>query len=123
MIKKTKHTNKKRTLRKMGALILAGVMLMSILSGCSLFKKEYNVEYDVKDAYEGAKDSYRAGTRVKLIYPMIATDTDYTFTVTGKDGTVISQEPSAFGEIIFIMPEQDVVIETISRNSMAMKVD
>lgn len=106
---------------RIGALFFAGVMLMAFLSGCSLFSKTYQVTYDWKAAYEGAKDAYRAGTKVKLTYSYIASDMDYRFTVTGADGTPIPQEMAYGGEIIFIMPEQDVKVETISRNSMTYR--
>lgn len=96
---------------------------MGLFSGCGVFAKKYNVTYDSEYFYENAKASYRAGTRVKLTYSIIATDTDYTFTVTCADGTPVSLEPSVFGEIIFVMPEQDVSVETIARNSMSMAND
>ncbi len=91
---------------------------MVSLGGCGLFVKKYNVSYDNKSDYKNAKDSYRAGIRVRLTYAITATDTDYTFTVTGTDGEPILLEPSEFGEIVFVMPEQDVTVETTSRNSM-----
>lgn len=91
---------------------------MLLFGGFGIFAKRYRVTYDHKPSYERAGDSYRAGARVKLIYPYLATDTDYTFTVTGADGTQIKQEPSRAGEIIFRMPHQDVRVETAAVNSM-----
>ena len=50
----------------------------------SLFGKKYKVDYcGQKFAYKNAKDEYKAGDNVTLYYSMIATDTDYFFTLDG----------------------------------------
>ncbi len=51
-----------------------------------MFAPKYKVHYNKnKSCFSNAKDSYRAGEQVTLIYPFIATDTDYSFSVDGAD--------------------------------------
>ena len=92
-------------------------MLVAILSlfGCSGHK--YRVEYDCKDFYSNAKDYYRAGTKVKLYYELIATDTDYSFCLDGESIDFDYDENRGF-VIEFIMPEHDVKLECSTKNSM-----
>lgn len=82
-----------------------------------LFGKKYKVDYNgQKDWFRGAKDSYRAGERVRLIYDMIATDTNYTFTV---DGAYFSPKYVDNSFVIeFDMPAHDVSIRVTWVNSM-----
>lgn len=48
-------------------------------------EKEYIVDYcGRKECYFGAKDSYKVGEEVVLKYGMIATDTDYLFSLDGE---------------------------------------
>ena len=84
----------------------------------SIFAKKYKVDYcGEKCAFKNAKDEYRAGEKVTLYYWMIATDTDYSFSL---DGAELSRDyDSKKGFILsFIMPDHDVVLHCFSRNSM-----
>lgn len=84
----------------------------------SILAKKYKVDYcGEKYAYKNAKDVYRAGEKVTLYYWMIATDTDYSFSL---DGAELSRDyDTKKGFILsFIMPDHDVVLHCFSRNSM-----
>lgn len=84
----------------------------------SIFSKKYKVDYcGQKFEYKNAKDEYRAGERVTLYYWMIATDTDYSFSL---DGAQLSRDyDTKKGFILsFIMPDHDVKLRCYSRNTM-----
>ena len=104
--------------RLFAALILTGlgVFLMFGLFGCR--GKQYRVDYSgQKDLYEGARDSYRAGEQVTLYYPMIATDTDYSFCLDGEFLNPDYSEDRGF-ILRFTMPDHDAVLQCLSRNTM-----
>ena len=84
----------------------------------SLFGKKYKVDYcGQKFAYKNAKDEYRAGDNVTLYYSMIATDTDFFFTLDGAK-LYIDYDVSEGYILSFTMPKHDVVLRCLSRNSM-----
>ncbi len=92
---------------------------MLSLFGC--FAPKYRVDYDgKKDSFRGAKDAYRAGTKVTLYYGLIATDTDYTFTL---DGAELFQDYSERKGFIlrFTMPDHDVKLTVSSKNTMVVE--
>ena len=67
------------------------------LSGCA--GNRYHVDYHgQKDFFKGAKDSYAAGQRVVLKYDLIATDTDYSFSVIGYTDIAHSPGTDLYGE-------------------------
>ncbi len=77
----------------------------------------YKVNYDNKSWYTNAQDEYAAGEEVELYYSLIATDTDYSFTL--DDGPLKYDYDEKKGFIIrFTMPEHDVTLKCISKNSM-----
>lgn len=90
-----------------------------------LFKKKYKVDYCGKKSwYTNAKDRYCAGEKVILYYSMLATDTDYSFWLEGAE-LMLSYDNEKGYVLSFIMPENDVVVHSSSRNSMtknAMKI-
>ena len=50
----------------------------------SIFRKKYKVDYcGKKFEYKNARDEYRPGENVTLYFSMIATDTDYFFSLDG----------------------------------------
>ena len=92
--------------------ILSGIL--SMITGCGAQK--YNVDYHgAKDAFTGAKDSYKAGETVSITLDIVATDTDYTFYV---DGEKMSTKPGYGYTLEFTMPDHDIEIEIESRNTM-----
>ena len=91
-------------------------MMLLSLFGCAANK--YNVDYcGAKDLYRGAKDSYKAGAKVKLYFELVATDTDYSFELDGESLNFTYDNKKGF-IIRFTMPEHDVKLECITRNSM-----
>lgn len=97
------------------ALLLLLVLTCGFL-GCGAPK--YRVDYDgCKGFYTNAKDSYRAGKEVELVFDLIATDTDYCFYLDGEpvDWTY---DPDRGFVITFIMPEHDVKLTFTMVNSM-----
>ena len=103
--------NAKRTF----AAMLAAVTAMLCLSGC--FGQKYAVDYDgKKDLFDGAKDSYRAGEKVKLCFRP-ATDTDYRFYLDGEELERDYDEDKGF-ILTFKMPAHDVKLTYTSSNSM-----
>ena len=90
---------------------------MSIFSLFGCFGEKYRVEYDSKGCYSNAKDFYRAGTKVKLYYEMIATDTDYSFSLDGEPLEFTYDAKKGF-IIEFTMPEHNVKLECSAVNSM-----
>lgn len=69
------------------------------------------------ELFENVKDSYKAGERVKINFPFVATDTDYSFFIDGEalNGSYDEQKGYVFE---FTMPDHDVNITFESKNSM-----
>jgi len=106
----------KNTIAVLGVLILL-VMAVFIFLRC--FRESYAVDYcGEKECYEGAKDTYPAGAKVKLCYGLIATDMDYSFYL--DEQPLQYEYDSEKGFIIrFTMPNHDVKLECVVNNSMA----
>ena len=80
--------------------------------------KKYKVFYEGSfDWYQNAKEEYAAGEQVELYYNIIATDTDYSFTLDGGPLNYTYDEEKGF-IIRFTMPEHDVTLTRIAKNSM-----
>lgn len=89
----------------------------------NIFNKKYKVDYcGKKFEYRNARDEYRAGENVTLYYSMIATDTDYFFTLDGAK-LYIDYDVSKGYILSFTMPKRDVVLHCFSRNSMLREVE
>jgi len=100
------------------ALIMA-IALLSIWGLFSCSNQKFNVDYcGQKELFNGAKDSYRSGKKVILSFDMIATDTDYSFTIDGKAPERIHYDNKKGYVIEFTMPAHDIKVECTSRNSM-----
>ena len=95
--------------------------LGSLLFGCGA--KKYKVDYSGdKDDYRGAKEEYRAGEKVTLYFDLIATDTDYKFLLDGEALNPDFDYKTGF-KIQFTMPDHDVKLECIMKNTMMMQVE
>ena len=96
-----------------GALLVGGQAL--VLAGCA---KRYHVDYCGKKSwYKGAKDTYPAGARVRLIYDGVATDTEYRFFL--DDESLVWEFDGDHSLILtFTMPDHDVVLRCEQRNTM-----
>lgn len=81
-------------------------------------KKKYTIDFCGQEyAWKNAKKSYLPGETVTLYYYMVATDTDYSFTL--DDQYVSTDYETDKGFIIsFVMPEHDVVLRVFERNTM-----
>lgn len=98
------------------SVILVSITTLMLTTACGANK--YYVDYcGAKYCYSNAKDSYKAGTKVKLYYEFIATDTDYSFTLDGEPVKWSYDDQKGF-VIEFTMPEHDVKLECHSKNSM-----
>lgn len=88
-----------------------------MFSGC-FFGKKYKVDYNgQKSAFTNARDYYRAGQTVKIYYNFIATDTDYTFYLDDKKINPLYEDGKGY-VIEFKMPERDVSVKVLTKNSM-----
>ena len=84
----------------------------------NIFAKKYKVDYcGQKMAYSNAKDEYRAGEIVTLYFDMIATDTNYSFTLDGAQ-LMRDYDPKKGFILCFTMPDHDVKLHCSSRNTM-----
>lgn len=97
------------------AVVGAGTLFGSMLTSGG---EKYKMEYDSKDLYRGAKDSYKAGQTVTLRFPYVATDTSYGFYL---NGVPIDKTYSDMGgyKLTFVMPPYDAKLECVTRNDMA----
>ena len=95
-------------------LLLAGLIV--VLVGCG--EDRYRVDYcGQKASYQNARDTYRAGERVRLYYDAVATDTNCTFYL--DDVSISHSYEEGRGMVVeFIMPEHDITLECEMRNTM-----
>ncbi|MDO4748988.1 MAG: hypothetical protein Q4A12_07435 [Eubacteriales bacterium] len=103
-------------MKRLLIITIVSFIMFGILTACGA--QTYNVDYSgQKVCYQNAQDSYEANEKVTLYFPMIATDTDYTFTLDGESLNYDYDDSKGF-IIEFIMPEHDVTLECITTNSM-----
>ena len=100
------------------AVIVTAVIIIAIfITGCG--KRSYKVDYcGAKDFYANAKDTYKSGEEVELIFDLVATDTDYTFYLDGKSEDLDVQGTGNGFLIRFTMPDHDVKLSYSENNSM-----
>ena len=104
-------------MKKEGKVMIIVIILL-IFAILFLFnqKPKYNLYHnDIR--FKNVKDSYRVGQKVKLYYDLIATDTDYHFSVEGVEYDLSYSDTKGY-IIEFIMPNNDVTIHLEIRNSM-----
>ena len=92
----------------------------------------YRIDYDGKkyrycaEAKNGERidppEQARVGEMVVIYYPMIATDTDYSFRVDGMYFQPDYQTEKGF-IFRFVMPDHDITIQCNERNSMLPDID
>ena len=102
----------------LAAVIAIAVIIITIfLTGCG--KRSYKVDYcGAKEFYSNAKDTYKAGEEVELIFDLVASDTDYTFYLDGKsEGLDVNGTGNSF-IIRFTMPDHDIKLNYSEKNSM-----
>ena len=100
-------------------IILAVVLL---LVSASVFLTSCTAEkYKVvcpDGLFTNVKSSYKAGEKVKIYFPYIATDTDYSFFLDGRRMNDYEYSDSKGFIFTFTMPEKDVTLTFESKNSM-----
>lgn len=112
---------KQRPFAAAALLLILGGFVMFGLFGCG--KTAYAVDYrGQKDDYSDARDTYKAGQKVKLTYSLIATDTDYSFWLDGERLNPDYKEGKGF-ILEFTMPDHDVQLECRAVNSMVQTTD
>ena len=103
------------------ALILAALGLLALLTAAAFWIKTTLLapRYKVicSPLFEGVRRSYPAGAQVCIWFSLIATDTDYRFTMDGEPAPLRYDEKKGF-IIEFTMPDHDVTIDFDSNNSM-----
>ncbi|MBR3149095.1 MAG: hypothetical protein IKF64_02910 [Eubacterium sp.] len=114
---------KERAICSAIAVLLAGGIIMTCLAGCGGTK--YSVDYNgSKDSFKGAKDAYREGASVTLIYrkELIGTDTDYSFYLDDERLNPEYKEDKGY-VLKFKMPAHDVSVKVSAVNSMIAPSD
>lgn len=102
-------------------ILAALVVVMTCISGCIGQNVKYLVDYGgAKGCYKYARNSYRAGENVVLIFDKRATDMSYRFYLNGETPDVKFTDKGRGGfQISFVMPAYDVKLECSSYNTMA----
>lgn len=94
--------------------VLVGIMMLGLF-GCSQHK--YNLELDGY-GLTAKKSTYAEGSLVKVIFDLIATDTNYSFYLDCDDTELDVDYKNGAYVITFIMPAHDVTLSLSSRNTM-----
>jgi len=99
-------------------VVAAVVMIIFNLTSHIWNKNRYKVDYCGSEAfYEGAKKTYKAGTKVKLYYTMEVSDMDMSFYL--DDEYLNAKYDGKKGYLIeFVMPNHDVKLECRISESM-----
>ena len=96
-------------------LILIGVIAVFSFSGCG--RQKYKLNYDGY-GFESKRTEYAAGDKVTVYFDLIATDTDYIFSI-DDDVKMKQTYDNDHGYIFtFTMPDHDVTIHEEHHNSM-----
>ena len=99
---------------------LTAAAFMCLFTGCG--EKTFEVDYcGEKLMYDGAKDSYAPGKEVTLRYTLIASDTSYAFYLDGEELDVEFDSNKGYF-IRFTMPDHDVRLECVTKNTMADQI-
>ena len=103
-------------------IIIAAVTVIVILSVLFFVLSSSKAEkYHVicsTGVFENVKNSYKAGQQVKIYFPYVATDTDYSFYLDGERIRPSDYSDSKGYTISFVMPSHDVELTYNSKNSM-----
>ena len=117
-LRKEKEINMKNFTLLLLGLVAAAVLCL--FTGCG--EKTFEVDYcGEKLMYDGAKDSYAPGKEVTLRYTLIASDTSYAFYLDGEELDVEYDSNKGYF-IRFTMPDHDVRLECVTKNTMADQI-
>lgn len=95
-------------------IILVGIMLIGLF-GCG--QQKYKLELDGY-GLSSKKTSYAEGATVKVTFDLIATDTDYYFSLDCEDTTLHYEYDKGVYVMTFKMPAHDVKLSVSSKNTM-----
>ena len=97
---------------------ITSILLISSLAFFIYYKAErYKVTCN-DYLFKNVKKSYRPGAKVKICFPYVATDTDYSFYLDDERISDYRYNNIKGYVITFIMPSHDVELTCNSRNSM-----
>lgn len=100
-------------------IIIAAVMVLIACTKSSARSVKHKIDYcGQKQGYVDAKDYYRSGSKVSLIYDNVGTDMDYSFYLNGRFISANATEYGSAFRIDFIMPSFDVKFECVSEVTM-----
>ena len=108
----------------MKKIIFGGILMILVFAGVltACAAKTYEVDYcGEQQMYDGAKDSYAPGKEVTLRYTLIASDTSYAFYLDGEELDVEYDSNKGYF-IRFTMPDHDVRLECVTKNTMADQI-
>lgn len=100
---------------------IAIIIAVVIFVGCGAFAlnscggERYRL--DTAGRFSGARSSYRAGQKVTVRFPFVATDTSYSFYLNGKSIDATYSDIGGY-KLEFIMPPYDAKLECVMRNDM-----
>ena len=115
------NTSDRRTGLQKIIIILLGVITIMNITACGAQK--YKLELDGY-GFKSKKTEYSEGEKVTVYYDIIATDTDYSFSLDCDDVKLKQDWDDKHGYIFtFTMPAHDVKISVSSRNSMSYDPD
>ena len=108
---------------KFAAITLILVMTITGLTGCGKTQK-FKLDLEGRDSsFQDVKASgYEPGEEVRIVFNVIATDTDYSFFVDDKPAQVDYRDTEGY-IITFTMPQHDVRVSVKSVNSMDMVME
>lgn len=107
----------------MKSVLIIAAVLTVVAGGVAALKNHggsgdrYSIEYDSKNLYTGAKNSYKAGQKVTLHFPFVATDTSYGFYLNGMPIDATYSDMGGY-KLSFVMPPYDAKLECVTRNDM-----
>lgn len=110
---------KKKAVKSVLMIVITAVIVLGII-GCK--KETYSVKFEdewSEECFDGLKDSYEEGEKVRLYYgnEYIGTDTDYAFYLDDERLEVDYDEEKGY-VITFKMPDHDVMLKIGHSNSM-----
>jgi len=97
--------------------IVTAIIVASLLCLVSCKAEKYKVICP-DGLFTNVKKGYREGQQVKIYFPYVATDTDYTFYMDGERYSDYEYSDSKGFVFTFTMPARDVTLDFDSKNSM-----
>lgn len=103
-------------------IAIVAFLLISLLICLTSCKAEKYKVICPEGLFENVKNGYREGEQVKIYFPYVATDTDYTFYLDGERINDYEYSDLKGFVFTFTMPARDVTLDFDSKNSMVNTV-